>query len=186
METLTVEQFLQICESDGSLYLGAGVPAITYSKIDAQAIPLGPGHREGRTATLRISTVSVDRENHIVKPRGGNLDNFKLNPVFMWNHDGYKNPSNIIGKALKVFQHDTCIDALVEYAKFENNPLPDQLYELEKKGLLPGNSIGLRPTGAITRSETGVITIGEWELIDISKVSVPMNAKATNKLIVTS
>lgn len=160
------------------------MPAVAYSKLDQQVVPLGPGHREARTAPLLISTASVNRKNHIVNPRGGNLDNYKFNPVFMWNHDGYTNPRNVIGRALRVTQHDNHIDALVEYAKLEGNSLPDELYELEKKGLLPGNSIGLRPTGKITRSESGVITIGEWELLDISKVGIPMDAKATNKLIV--
>jgi hypothetical protein len=139
-------------------------------------------NEKGRFTSLMISTPDVDMKNHIVDPMGVQLKNYKLNPVMMWNHEGYTNPSAIIGKATQIRQNPKGIIARVQYAKLKNNPLPDKLWELEIKGLLPGNSIGIRPTGRISKNGN-VITIGKSELMDISKVAVGTNRRATNKII---
>jgi hypothetical protein len=135
-----------------------------------------------RTTTLLVSTDHPDRKGHIISPHGISLENYKLNPVLMWNHEGYQNPNAIIGKTLSVTQNDHSVSARVKYAHLKFNKLPSQLWELEKQKMLPGNSIGVRPTGRITR-EGNITTIGRSDLMDISKVAVGQNAKATNKLI---
>ena len=52
---------------------------------------------------FRASTDDVDRKGTIISPMGIQTDNFDLNPVFLWGHDGYGRGStpdidNVIGK----------------------------------------------------------------------------------------
>ena len=189
IQPLSVEQFLEEHQSSGQLFLGvAGSGIISFDsyefKSPAPALAAPAEKTAGsRIFTLQISTADVDRKGHRLNPHGCDLEAYKANPVLMWNHEGYSNPNAIIGKALSITQTDAGITAVVEYASLTGNPLPEQLFELETKGLLPGNSIGLRPTGQIFRHPDGTTTIGEWELIDISKVAIPVNGRATNKLI---
>lgn len=182
-EPISIEEFLQACEKDGTLLLGAGAPAVCTPVVAGSTVEMLDPTGASRQRKLLISTNTPDRKGHIVNPMGANLDTYRHNPVFMWNHEGYRDPSKIIGKSISVTQHEWYITAVVEYAVLDSNPFVSNLWELECKGLLPAQSIGIRPLAKITRNAAGIVTIGEWELCDISKVAVGMNAQASNLVL---
>ncbi len=69
--------------------------------------------------------------------------------------------------------------ALVEYAPAEISPLAEQVYQMDLAGMLPANSIGFSPIEYEANSFGGY-TFTEWELIECSKVELPMNPDAVD------
>src|SRR5207248_977055 len=72
--------------------------------------------------------------------------------------------------------------ALVEYASVDISPLAEQVYQMDLAGLLPANSIGFRPI-EYEANEFGGHTFTKWELIECSKVELPMNPDAVDSSI---
>jgi hypothetical protein len=69
--------------------------------------------------------------------------------------------------------------ALVEYAPADISPLAEQVYQMDLAGMLPANSIGFSPI-EYEANEFGGYTFTEWELIECSKVELPMNPDAVD------
>jgi hypothetical protein len=69
--------------------------------------------------------------------------------------------------------------ALVEYAPADISPLAEQVYQMDLAGLLPANSIGFSPI-EYEANEFGGYTFTKWELIECSKVELPMNPLAVD------
>jgi hypothetical protein len=133
-----------------------------------------------REARIIATTDAPDRLGHIIRPEGIDTTNFWKNPVIMWNHEGYNDPAKIIGKAVELERTPSSIIALIRYLSPGISDFVDYLWELESSGMLPGNSIGIRPTGSIEEAPNGQIIIGSSELTDISKVSIGMNPHAVS------
>jgi hypothetical protein len=174
MRELTVEEYLELVGAEGLLTKSLSADSLS---IDNAAPPsIKPG---AKTTRLIISTVDPDRYRDILDPMGCDLVNFKSNPLFLWEH-GKKYPldQSVLGRALQIDQYPDRIEAVVQYVPQDSNALPARILELETKGLLPGNSIGWRPLGNIRIDELGRRHIGKWELLEVSKVAVPVNARA--------
>jgi hypothetical protein len=136
--------------------------------------------------TLTICTDDVDRLSDILDPMGAVTDNFAANPLFLYEHGSgsngmLTNPDSVLGQVKGVTLSTKSLLAHVKYVPRTGNVLASKILDMERKGLIPGNSIGWRPLAGITLHENGNRHIAKWELIDVSKVLMPVNGKAVTK-----
>ena len=119
------------------------------------------------------STNALDRAGDIIEAEAwtkGGLENFKNNPVLLFNHD-YNRP---IGRAtgLEVTDKGLEINGRISKAAGE-------IKDLVKDGVLGAFSVGFRVKDADYMTETDGYKIKDAELFEVSVVSVPCNQGAT-------
>jgi len=122
------------------------------------------------------STNALDRAGDIIEAEAwtkGGLENFKNNPVLLFNHD-YNRP---IGRAtgLEVTKNGLEISGRISKAAGE-------IKDLVKDGVLGAFSVGFRVKDADYMTETDGYKIKDAELFEVSVVSVPCNQGATFSL----
>jgi len=132
-----------------------------------------------RTLWLKIATGDTDRAGDRLNLDGCQLENFLLNPQLLWMHGLSSQPVHTIGRILRIVKQNNALYALAEYAAAEMSPFADQVYQLDVSGFLPANSIGFHPI-EWEENESGGIDFLKWELIECSKVELPMNPFAIN------
>jgi hypothetical protein len=151
-----------------------------------------------RQRWLKIATGDIDRAGDILVIAGMDAENFLKNPQFLWQHGASGSLISTIGRVLElrvvsgdpaahsapikgagVGAHHAGLFALVEYAPAEISPLAEQVYQLDIAGLMPANSIGFRPIEYEANSFGGH-TFTKWELVECSKVELPMNPDAVD------
>jgi len=120
------------------------------------------------------STADTDRVGDVIVPdawlKSGGLDNFKNNPVILFNHN-YSVP---IGKATEVEVDSTGlkVTCLISDAAGPTKGLI-------KDGVLSTFSVGFMIKDADYSEATDGYIIRDAELLEVSVVSIPCNAKAT-------
>ncbi len=137
-----------------------------------------------RLRWLTMATDSVDRAGDILLLDGMDAENFFKNPQFLWQHGASGETISTIGKVLELRvvgrAGSADLRALVEYATPDLSPLAEQVYQMDLAGILPANSIGFRPI-EYEANEFGGYTFTQWELIECSKVELPMNPDAVDE-----
>ena len=119
------------------------------------------------------STNATDRAgdviNHDAWIMKNGLDNYKTNPIILFNHD-YNKP---IGRAtsLEVTKNGLELGAKISKSSGE-------IKDLIKDGVLGAFSVGFRVKDADYNKETDGYTIKDAELFEVSVVSVPCNQGA--------
>ena len=118
------------------------------------------------------STDALDRAGDIIE-RGawtkGGLDNFKNNPVILFNHN-YDRP---IGRAKEIGVTDNGLELTARISKSAG-----EIKDLIKDGVLGAFSVGFKVKDADYISETDGYKIKDAELFEVSVVSVPCNQNA--------
>jgi hypothetical protein len=146
---------------------------------------------EGRTVRGVISTSTVDRVGDILLPRGCQTRNYLMNPIVYNSHRYSDLP---VGRCTRLEVAD---DIMVAWTEFAPRPsslpassewLPDTLLSLYQQGVLKGWSVGLNviaarpPTRAELKEQpTASRVITNWELIEYSVASIPMNPEAITR-----
>ena len=123
------------------------------------------------------STDHSDRAGDVIAAEAwtkGGLENFKNNPVILFNHD-YDKP---IGRATGV---NVTKNGLELEAKISKSA-PAAVCELVKDGVLGAFSVGFKVKDADYLKETDGLMIKDAELFEVSVVSVPCNQAATFSL----
>ena len=123
------------------------------------------------------STDHSDRAGDVIAAEAwtkGGLENFKNNPVILFNHD-YDKP---IGRATGV---NVTKNGLELEAKISKSA-PASVCELVKDGVLGAFSVGFKVKDADYLKETDGLMIKDAELFEVSVVSVPCNQAATFSL----
>lgn len=141
---------------------------------------------EGKTAfRFTISSEGVDRYGDIVRMRGARLDNFKNNPVVLYNHKSFEYP---IGKAYNIVVTDKNLQADVVF--HEQTPESKLVKKLVEEGFLKATSIGFMPLdyNEITPSDEEISKLPKgkkyiteytsWDLLEFSIVNIPANPEA--------
>ncbi len=152
--------------------------AISSSSPPSSLIPQ-PSSLPPRQRWLTMATSEVDRAGDILVHEGMEATNFLKNPQFLWQHGASGALLSTIGRVLDLKQTKNELFALVEYALADISPLAEQVYQMDMAGMLPANSIGFRPI-EYEANEYGGYTFTEWELIECSKVELPMNPDAVD------
>ena len=119
------------------------------------------------------STNGLDRAGDIIESDAwtkGGLENFKNNPIILFNHD-YNKP---IGRATGLEVNDKGLDISAKISKAAGD-----VKDLIKDGVLGAFSVGFRVKDADYMTETDGYKIKDAELFEVSVVSVPCNQGAT-------
>ena len=122
------------------------------------------------------STNALDRAGDIIEAEAwtkGGLENFKNNPVLLFNHD-YNRP---IGRATGLEVTDKGLEIQGRISKASG-----EIKDLVKDGVLGAFSVGFRVKDADYMTETDGYKIKDAELFEVSVVSVPCNQGATFSL----
>ncbi len=133
-----------------------------------------------RMKWLKAATSDIDRTGDIITISGGELENFRRNPQYLWMHGKTIEPVHTIGRIVRIVRTQNVLFALAEYAPEGSSSLADKVASLDAAGLLPANSIGFHPI-QWKPNEHGGITFLKWELLEISKVELPANAAAVDE-----
>lgn len=123
-----------------------------------------------------ICTEDVNRYGYRVLLSGARLDNFKKNPVMLYDHDDWRNKP--IGRWENLRVQDGKLVATAVFADGDDHA--QQVKNLCEQGALSATSIGMMP---ITYSSDSTVlapgqtreTVIEWELLEVSIVPVPAN-----------
>ena len=119
------------------------------------------------------STNHSDRAGDVIAAEAwnkGGLENFKNNPIILFNHD-YNKP---IGRATGLEVNDKGLDISAKISKAEGD-----VKDLIKDGGLGAFAVGFRVKDADYMTETDGYKIKDAELFEVSVVSVPCNQVAT-------
>ena len=123
------------------------------------------------------STNSIDRVGDVIShdawTKSGGLDNFKNNPIILFNHN-YDKP---IGKATSMDITNSGLELGARISKSAG-----EIKDLIKDGVLGAFSVGFRVKDADYNEETDGFEIKDAELFEVSVVSVPANQTATFSL----
>lgn len=131
--------------------------------------------RESGNRTLKccIVTAGVNRGGRRIDPRGGNFEDYFKSPVVLAFHDDTK----VIGRCVELSVETGGILATFE---FSGTRLAREIFNLYEEGFLTSWSIGFLPLEMKTEKEGGkeIMHITKWVLLEVSAVSVPMDADA--------
>jgi HK97 family phage prohead protease len=119
------------------------------------------------------STNALDRAGDIIETEAwtkGGLENFKSNPIILFNHD-YNRP---IGRATGLEVTDKGLDITAKISKAAGD-----ITQLVKDGVLGAFSVGFRCKDSEYMTDTDGYKIKDAELFEVSVVSVPCNQGAT-------
>ncbi len=127
---------------------------------------------DAKATRIIATTNDVDRDGEVVDPRGvKNFDQFmKTNPVILWQHRRNEAP---VGKAVGGRVGEDRIELDVEWAP---TPMGQEVKSLYDNGFMSSFSIGFIPRKSEDRK--GQFTWSEWELLEVSAVSIPANPMA--------
>ena len=120
-------------------------------------------------ASTNHSDRAGDSIDHDAWTKNGGLENFKGNPIILFNHD-YNRP---IGRATSLEVTDRGLELGARISKSAG-----EVKDLIKDGVLGAFSVGFRVKDADYMKETDGYKIKDAELFEVSVVSVPCNQTA--------
>jgi HK97 family phage prohead protease len=120
-------------------------------------------------ASTNASDRAGDVIDHEAWTKNGGLENFKGNPIILFNHD-YNKP---IGRATSLEVNENGLELGARISKSAGD-----VKELIKDGVLGAFSVGFRVKDADYIKETDGYMIKDAELFEVSVVSVPCNQAA--------
>lgn len=126
---------------------------------------------------VRMSTASIARDGHILVPQGCLLDNYRANPIWLWQHD----PEHPIGTAEDIQIGADDITARVRFAPVGVSRKADEIRGLVKSGIVRGVSVGFEPLDGEPldpRNPRGGMRFTSWELLESSFCSIPVDTEA--------
>ncbi len=129
------------------------------------------------------NAATVDRMNERIDPKGWNLENYKKNPIVLFDHGHDPQFGTMpIGKAVDVAADDKGLYAKIKLSNSKTEKI-SAVRDLVEEGILKTFSVGFAPQDK-TKSDDGSHTvITRAELIECSVVPVPMNQDSTFSLL---
>lgn len=112
----------------------------------------------------------VDRGNDMIMPEAWNIEQFKKNPIMLFNHDMNKP----IGKVMDCKPMDGGLFVKCKISK-SSDPTISMVRDLIQEGILNSFSVGFESKEQQKAQEGGHNEISKAELYEVSVVSIPMN-----------
>jgi HK97 family phage prohead protease len=126
---------------------------------------------------IRMTTDALARDGDILEPGGCMLDNYRQNPIQLWQHD----PSEPVGTNSDIVVRPDCIEARTTFAPAGVSPVADKVRGLVKSGIIRSVSVGFEPLDAEPINPAKPLRglrITKWELLECSFVSIPADPGA--------
>jgi HK97 family phage prohead protease len=131
-----------------------------------KAFGAGLGPRQFRGVA---STGVVDRMEDIVVPEGGDVSEFRRNPILLYQHDSTQPIGTVPSIALVAGRWEF----LAEFAPEGVSEKADEACRLVKCGVLSALSIGFLPSKIERIPNSNGVRFTKWSLLELSVVSVP-------------
>ncbi len=131
---------------------------------------LGVGERQIRVVA---SDATVDRMGDILVPWGVDLSNYRRNPIVLAQHDA----SQPIARCSSIGVEGDAVIALIDFPAAGISARSDEYLRLMKAGILGAVSVGFLPLKQEPIGNGGW-KFTQWELLELSVVSVPANPSA--------
>lgn len=137
-----------------------------------------------RTVVAVINTAAIDRYRTVITPKGARLDNYRKNPVVLFNHDAGSPP---IGRNLWV-KYRKAKNDLIAKTYFDTDDFSESIFQKVSSGSLRAWSIRFEPDyskcGPPTEEEIRAdkslrdvyFMYRVWELLEYSAVTIGGNA----------
>ncbi|MGZ5782833.1 MAG: HK97 family phage prohead protease [Croceibacterium sp.] len=138
----------------------------------AEISPLG----DDQVAVV-MSTAALARDGHILVPQGCSLENYRRNPIVLWQHS----PDEPIGNAENITLGGQSIAANIRFAPLGISRKADEVRGLMKAGVIRAVSVGFDPIEMEPldpKKPRGGQRISKWDLLELSAVSVPADTGA--------
>lgn len=132
------------------------------------------GDREVR---VTISTNNIGRDGHVFDPDGAVLDNYRSNPIILWQH----NEEHPIGNGEDIAFDGESITSRAVFAPAGIDPTADRICGLVKAGVIRAVSVGIDPIEAEPLDPArpkGGKHVRKWELLEYSFCSIPVDTEA--------
>jgi HK97 family phage prohead protease len=130
-----------------------------------------------REVEVRMSTSARARDGHILEPDGCLLDNYRTNPIVLWDHDS----GEPIGTNDNITVQPDCLTARTTFAPAGISQVADKICGLVKAGVIRAGSIGFNILAGDpidpARPRAG-LRVTSWELWEFSFVAVPADTGA--------
>lgn len=124
---------------------------------------------------------TVDRIKERIDPTGWSLENYKKNPIILFDHGKDANFGYLpIGKAAKIEATKEGLFTRAIISKSKNDKI-SVVRDLVEEGILKTFSVGFDPKDSTKDGDSHVIT--KSELIEISVVPIPMHQDAIFSLV---
>lgn len=121
-----------------------------------------------------MSNPTTDRVGEIILPTAWKIENFKKNPICLYQH----NMSDPIGIWNDVRIEDDQLCGTLQLAEKGTSPDIDCIRELVRQGILKAVSVGFAVNDYEINKLTGQAIFTDVELMECSLVSVPANPSA--------
>lgn len=133
---------------------------------------------DDRRIRFVASDEKLNRYGQIVRINGWELDNYKKNPILLWQHQTDELP---IGKvSIGVIGDQLVADA--EFATEDLNPFAERVYQMAKAGYINAVSVGFMPLDGKpifnSDGEYEGMEFTQQELLELSVVNIPANPSA--------
>lgn len=136
---------------------------------------------EGRRLVRFVaSDETVDRYGDVIRASGWQLDNFRRNPILLFNH----NTSNLpLGKVEPIAVEGNALVAHAEFSPPGRSGFTDSIWALIGDGVINAVSVGFLPLADplpiydAAKQVTGFEFVSQ-ELLELSVVNVPANPNA--------
>lgn len=126
---------------------------------------------------IRMSTGQIARDGHVLVPAGCQLDNYRRNPIQLWQHD----PEYPVGLNQDIRIEGDAIVARTRFAELGVSAKADEVRGLVKGGIVRAVSVGFEPIEGEPldpKRPRGGQRFTKWELLECSFVSVPADTGA--------
>ena len=130
----------------------------------------GVGDRQVRVVA---SDATPDRMGDVLDPAGCDMRNYYKNPIVLAQHDS----NQPIARCSDIAVRGGHVVATIEFPPAGTNERSDEYLAMLKAGYLSAVSVGFLPVQYKPRQGGGFL-FTEWELLELSVVSVPANPSA--------
>jgi HK97 family phage major capsid protein/HK97 family phage prohead protease len=128
----------------------------------------------GDPLTFVLSDATKDRMGDVIDPKGWVLENFKQNPMALFNH----NSSFPIGTWEEVKVQGGRLIGKLKLAARGTSDRIDEIISLVEQGILRAVSVGFAPIEREVLKDNSGILFTKQELLETSLVSIPANPAA--------
>ena len=136
-----------------------------------------------------ISDETLDRHETVIKIGGWHLDNYRKNPVVLFQHASWtSDPDYVVGKCIKIWVEKNQLWAEVEFEPAGQNEIADKLVNKLRFGSISATSVGFDPmqwgmgdTRIDDKEQENIFYFREQDLLEFSVVIIPSNPNAVSK-----